>query len=118
MGVPVENILGMENAGFLCIMYNFNHERWMIIAYIIQAMRGVIEECFKWTNQRMAFGKPLISQPVIRQKLAKMVSELESVSAWFEALTYQMNKLSYDEQSAKLAGQMSLLKFRSTRVAE
>ena len=116
--VPVENILGMENAGFLCIMYNFNHERWMIIAYIIQAMRGVIEECFKWTNQRMAFGKPLINQPVIRQKLAKMVSELEAVSAWFEALTYQMNKLSYDEQSAKLAGQMSLLKFRATRVAE
>ena len=26
--VPVENLLGEENQGFKCIMYNFNHERW------------------------------------------------------------------------------------------
>jgi alkylation response protein AidB-like acyl-CoA dehydrogenase len=29
--VPVENLIGEENQGFKCIMYNFNHERWGII---------------------------------------------------------------------------------------
>lgn len=32
--VPVENLLGEENQGFKCIMYNFNHERW----YVFRAM--------------------------------------------------------------------------------
>jgi len=115
--VPVENLIGYEDAGFMHAMYNFNHERWMIIAYIIAGARGIVEECFKWANQRVAFGKPLIQQPVIRQKLANMVSKVESIYSWYEALTYQMTKLPYDQQSMKLAGTMSLLKFRATRVA-
>lgn len=39
-----------------------------------QAARLTVEECFKWANQRKVFGKRLIDQPVIRHKLAKMVS--------------------------------------------
>ena len=30
--VPAENLLGEENGGFKCIMLNFNHERWYIVA--------------------------------------------------------------------------------------
>merc|ERR1719181_1914000 len=115
--VPVENLIGEENGGFLCIMYNFNHERWMIICYVMGGIRGVIEECFKWASQRKVFGQPLIKQPLIRWKLARMVSELESTQAWLESLTYQMTKYSYEEQSMELAGDMSLLKFHTTRVA-
>ncbi|CAK9044377.1 Acyl-CoA dehydrogenase apdG (Aspyridones biosynthesis protein G) [Durusdinium trenchii] len=115
--VPAENLIGFENAGFLHAMYNFNHERWMIICYIVAGTRGVVDECFRWAAQRQAFGKPLIQQPVIRQKLAKMVSEVEAVTNWLENLTFQMTKLPYDMQSAKLAGTMSLLKYHSTRVA-
>ena len=33
--VPIENLLGEENGGFLCIMYNFNHERWHATARFI-----------------------------------------------------------------------------------
>jgi alkylation response protein AidB-like acyl-CoA dehydrogenase len=54
-------------------MYNFNHERWFIVAGIVAASRKVTEECFKWANQRKVFGKKLIEQPVIRNKLAQMV---------------------------------------------
>ena len=38
--VPVENLLGEENGGFMCVMYNFNHERWYIIVYILSACRN------------------------------------------------------------------------------
>lgn len=35
---------------------------------VIRASRLVTEECIKWSNQRLVFGKKLIEQPVIRQK--------------------------------------------------
>eukprot|EP00516_Mucochytrium_quahogii_P001769 CAMPEP_0203759814 /NCGR_PEP_ID=MMETSP0098-20131031/13055_1 /ASSEMBLY_ACC=CAM_ASM_000208 /TAXON_ID=96639 /ORGANISM=" , Strain NY0313808BC1" /LENGTH=517 /DNA_ID=CAMNT_0050653049 /DNA_START=166 /DNA_END=1719 /DNA_ORIENTATION=- len=116
--VPAKNLIGFENAGFLHAMYNFNHERWMIVCIINAGSRGMIGECFKWANQRQAFGKPLIQQPVVRQKLALMVAKMEALYGWFENQTYQMTLLPYDEQSAELAGHMSLLKFQATRVAQ
>ena len=66
--VPVENLLGKEHEGFQVILGNFNHERWMMCGAIIRQSRLVVEECLKWANQRLVFGKRLIDQPVIRQK--------------------------------------------------
>ena len=114
--VPVENLLGKENEGFKVIMYNFNHERWLIVCQSVRCSRLIVEECFKWAMQRKVFGKPLIAQPVIRNKLANMIAQVESVQAWLENITYQMTQMSYKEQSIKLAGSIALLKFMSTRV--
>ena len=36
-----------------CIMDNFNHERWMIVVGVNRGSRLLVEECFKWANQRM-----------------------------------------------------------------
>jgi alkylation response protein AidB-like acyl-CoA dehydrogenase len=66
--VPVENILGKENKGMQVILSNFNHERWMMASGVIRMSRLVTEECLKWSNQRVVFGKKLIEQPTIRQK--------------------------------------------------
>ncbi|KAI8064447.1 acyl-CoA dehydrogenase/oxidase [Gongronella butleri] len=115
--VPVENILGKEGAGFLVIMANFCKERWYICGAINAASRSVIEDCFKWANQRKVFGKRLIDQPVIRNKLASMISELEAVENWQENITYQMNHMSFFDAATKLLGPVALLKFRCTRVA-
>mmetsp|Transcript_29302 Transcript_29302/g.95496 ORF Transcript_29302/g.95496 Transcript_29302/m.95496 type:complete len:523 (-) Transcript_29302:1361-2929(-) len=116
--VPVSNLLGKENKGFQCIMRNFNHERWMIVVGAIRGSRLVLEECYKWANQRIVFGKPLISQPVIRNKLAHMTAQIESLQNWLENITYQMNQMNYQEQSLKLAGPIALLKLQCTRVGE
>lgn len=66
--VPVENLLGQENKGLQVILSNFNHERWTMVCGSIRASRMIVEECLKWSNQRLVFGKRLIDQPVIRQK--------------------------------------------------
>lgn len=66
--VPVENLLGKENKGLQVILSNFNHERWVMCCGVARGIRSIIEESFKWSHQRKVFGKPLISQPVIRQK--------------------------------------------------
>eukprot|EP00929_Paragymnodinium_shiwhaense_P084219 TRINITY_DN45014_c0_g1_i1.p1 TRINITY_DN45014_c0_g1~~TRINITY_DN45014_c0_g1_i1.p1 ORF type:complete len:529 (+),score=153.31 TRINITY_DN45014_c0_g1_i1:85-1671(+) len=121
--VPVENLMGLgnkgqEGQGFACIMYNFNHERWFIVAQFIASMRIVISDCFKWACQRMAFGKPLIEQPVLRQKLARMAGMLESVHCLLENVTFQMDTMPYAEQSVKLGGPIALLKYQSTRAGQ
>jgi alkylation response protein AidB-like acyl-CoA dehydrogenase len=115
--VPVENLLGKENEGFKCIMANFNHERWTIIIGVLRSVRLMVEECLKWAHQRIVFGRPLIAQPVIREKLGQMVAELESVYNWTENITYQMTKMNYAEQTRYLAGPIALCKFQATRVA-
>jgi len=115
--VPVENLLGKEGKGFQVIMANFNHERWAIVCGIVAAARHVLDETFKWTNQRVVFGKKLTSQPVVRNKLADMIAQIESVQNWLENITYQMVNMSYAEQTVKLAGPIALLKYQSTRVA-
>lgn len=115
--VPVNHLLGKEHNGFIVIMSNFNHERWAMACAVIRWMRTVVEECMKWTNQRMVFGKPLISQPVIRQKLAKMISLTEACQSWLETITYQMNNMDYPTQSKLLGGPIGLLKSYATRCA-
>jgi hypothetical protein len=42
----------------------------------------------------MVFGKPLNAQAVIRAKLGKMISRVESGQNWLESITYQMNNVS------------------------
>jgi alkylation response protein AidB-like acyl-CoA dehydrogenase len=119
--VPVENLMGLNNKGkegqgFACVMFNFNHERWFIVAQFLSYARFVLSDCFKWASTRKAFGKPLMEQPVLRNKLARMAGALESVHAMLESVTYQMNKMDYAEQQQKLGGPIALLKFQATRV--
>ncbi|KAG8843719.1 hypothetical protein FRC20_003762 [Serendipita sp. 405] len=116
--VPVENTLGPENAGLLVMLSNFNHERWVMTCASIRSQRLIVEECLKWANQREVFGKPLFSQAVIRHKLAAMIARVESAQAWLENITYQMTKMTYKQQSAKLAGQIAFIKMYATRTAQ
>jgi alkylation response protein AidB-like acyl-CoA dehydrogenase len=80
-------------------------------------MRTVVEECLKWSHQRIVFGKRLIDQPVIRQKLAKMIALVESHQSWLETITYQMCNMPYKQQSRYLGGPIGLLKMSTTRAA-
>ncbi|KDQ16195.1 hypothetical protein BOTBODRAFT_144637 [Botryobasidium botryosum FD-172 SS1] len=116
--VPVENVLGREDDGLRVILSNFNHERYGMSASSARSQRMIVEECLKWANQRKVFGKPLISQPVIRNKLAALIARVESVQSWLENIAYQMNNMSYEEQSLKLAGPIGLLKMECTRTAQ
>lgn len=86
--VPAENLLGEENKGIYVILSNFNHERWTMACATIRYMRLVVEESLKWAHQRLVFKKRLIDQPVIRQKLAKMIALCESHQSWLETITY------------------------------
>lgn len=66
--IPNENMIGPENDGLRVILANFNHERFMISCQTVRYARKAVEECLLWASQRSVSGKPLIAQPVIRQK--------------------------------------------------
>lgn len=113
--VPKENLIGRENSAFKMIMANFNHERWMIIHSWLGKMRQVVADCYRWSVQRIAFGKRLIDQPVIRYKLAEMSAAIEALESWNDSITYQMANMEYGKQASELAGPIALLKFHTTK---
>ena len=115
--VPVDNLFGKPGEGFKLMVQNFNHERWIILVQVQQSMRTIVDQCFKWLSQRKAFNKPLTEQPVLRFKLARMVAATESVHAWLEQATHQMNSMTFEEQNLKLGGHLALLKYETTRAA-
>lgn len=89
----------------------------MMACHVVRWCRLVVEECLKWSHQRIVFGKPLITQPVIRQQLARMIAQVEANQAWLESITHQMCNMTYAQQSQLLGGPIALLKFQSTRSA-
>jgi len=95
---PVANTLGKVGQGLQVILSNFNHERWMITCMSLSAQRTIVEECLKWVNQRVVFGKKLSAQAVVRAKLASMIARVEAGQNWLESVTYQMNHMSYEQQ--------------------
>ncbi|CAE7298129.1 apdG [Symbiodinium natans] len=115
--VPVSNLLGKENEGFKLIMYNFNHERWFICQVLLGQMRAALTDAFMWARQRKVFGKPLIEQPVIRNKLASSIAALESMQSYSEVLTYDMGKSKNGPVGDRLAGPIAMFKYQCTRTA-
>lgn len=115
--VPKRYLVGEDGLGIQIILSNFNHERWVMCCSTIRAARAVCEQMLLWANQRKAFGKPLTSQAVVRQKIASCIAQAEAAQNWLESCTYQMTKMTYKQQSLFLAGQIALLKSWSTRVS-
>lgn len=115
--VEADHLLGQEGKGLFIVLSNFNHERWGIIAGTARGARLITEECLMWAAQRHVFGKPLLSQPVIRLKLAEMIGKSEAMQNWLEMITHQMCHMEYREQAKHLAGPLAFLKMMSTKWA-
>lgn len=115
--VPAKYLIGQDGMGIPIVLSNFNHERWAMCCGVVGSLRAVNEVLLKWINQRKVYGRPLASQPVVRQKLAFLVAQSEASQAYLESITYQMNKMSYKEQSKYLAGPIAIMKAWMTRLS-
>jgi len=116
--VPKVHLIGEERQGFKYIVWNFNHERWTFLVMCIRFCRVCYEESFRYAVKRKTFGKPLLESPVIRAKLGTMIRQIEGADAWLHLLTYQMTRLSHEEQNQKLSGPIALLKCHITMLLE
>ncbi|HCR1574117.1 TPA: acyl-CoA dehydrogenase family protein [Pseudomonas aeruginosa] len=96
--VPAENLIGLENAGFACIMANFQSERLALAVMANMTAQLALEESLRWAREREAFGKPIGKFQVLRHRLAEMATQLEASREF----TYR--------QAAKMAAGKSVIK--------
>ena len=113
--VPVQNLIGEENTGFMQILLNFNHERFIISAGVVRSARNCYSESLKYALHRKTFGKRLVDHQIIRVKLAEMARLIEGLQDNLERITYQF-KMGVPD--IKLGGQCALLKVNASRAFE
>ena len=110
--VPVANRIGPENAGFMAIMLNFNHERIMLATQACASAQVCYDEALAYARERQTFGRPLIKSQVIKHKLAEMKMRIDAVHAQIELLAWRV------AQGATPVAELSLLKNLSTETFE
>ncbi|KAF9740780.1 hypothetical protein PMIN06_003174 [Paraphaeosphaeria minitans] len=108
--VPVENLIGTEGAGMRYVMTNFNHERLTIAIGATRQARVALAAATEYILKREAFGKPLVEQPVVRQRLARCGAMVESQWAWVEQFAYQMTQLPKEVADIELGGLTAMAK--------
>ena len=110
--VPVENLIGEENKGFLVIMTNFNGER-MAMASGMEAMARVcLEEAVAGAQERKTFGKRLADHQVIRHKIAQMKQKLNATQAYVRACYESI------ESGTPNPGDIAMLKVQASETVE
>jgi acyl-CoA dehydrogenase len=114
--VPLDNLLGDENQGMRYIMTNFNHERLAVATGATRQARVALSTAFEYVLKREAFGRPLVDQPVVRHRLAKVGALLESLTAWVEQFAYMMTRLPHQQADVLLGGPTALLKAQAGMV--
>ena len=86
--VPKKNLVGEKNRGFYYIMTALDFERM----FPVGAIRRLFEEVVNYTRETKRDGKPLSQDPIIRQKLAEMATELEITYLLYYELGYILDK--------------------------
>lgn len=75
--VPVENLLGQENMGFIYLMQRLPQERLTIAVSAIAAAEAALEITIRYCQERTAFGRSIGKFQNTRFTLAEMKTEIE-----------------------------------------
>jgi alkylation response protein AidB-like acyl-CoA dehydrogenase len=99
-------------------MFNFNHERMAGIIHGVRFSRECLREALMHARQREIYGKKLIDNQVIRQKLANMGRRIEGAQNWLYDITFQLKTMPKEDQLLRLGGPTALLKAHVTKLFE
>lgn len=110
--VPVENLIGPENSGFIAIMSNFEMERLSLCVMANMTSELALEESLNYVKTRQAFGRPIGKFQVIRHKLADMATQLEASKAFTYRLAAKM------EQGQSVLKEIGMAKNFATTVSD
>ena len=113
--VPLDHLIGAENAGFAMIMRNFNGERLLMAAGAAAFAQVCHDEALAWARQRQTFGVPLVEHQVTRHKLMDMRMRLASTRAWLHALVARQEA---GDTGAEWVGELCLLKNHATQTMQ
>ena len=110
--VPVDNLIGQENKGFIGIMLNFNQERLGMAAGAYGYAKVCLDEAIAYARERHTFGKPLIANQVVRHRLVDMAMRINAVKSTLELLAYRVG------QGEKPVAEICMLKNLATSAME
>jgi acyl-CoA dehydrogenase len=110
--VPVDNLIGVENKGFIGIMLNFNQERLGMSAGAWGYAKVCLDEALAYARERHTFGKPLIANQVMRHRLVDMAMRINAVKSTLELLAYRVG------QGEKPVAEICMLKNLATSTLE
>lgn len=76
--IPKRNLLGVENAGFLYIMQNFQGERLVAAIMAVAGMELSLRDAITYATERQAFGRPVAKFQVWKHKFAEHIANIEA----------------------------------------
>lgn len=114
MRVPVENRIGDEGKGFYYQMEQFQMERLVGAIGCVAGAEKAVRETIRYTQDRIAFGKPLIANQWIQFKLGELLTEIESAR---QLNYYCAGLMQHDPASKEVTRIASMCKLKAGRLA-
>lgn len=108
--VPKANVIGEPHFGFYYQMNNFQEERLIGAVTGVYAAEWAYNKALAYTQERIAFGRPIAKHQVVRHKLAQMKTRLEAC----RALCYQ----AIDDFLEKGSGAIEIISMAKAFVGE
>ena len=110
--VPVENLLGVENTGFLIAIQTLDIARPCMGASAVGVARSAFEVALSYARERKQYGRPIIENQGISFMLADMATEIEAA----RLLTWKASWLIDQGMDSTMAS--SMCKIFATEMAE
>lgn len=114
MRVPVENRIGDEGKGFYYQMEQFQMERLVGAIGCVAGAEKAVRETIRYTQDRIAFGNPLIANQWIQFKLGELLTEIESAR---QLNYYCAGLVQHDPASKEVTRIASMCKLKAGRLA-
>ena len=89
--VPVTNLIGEENHGFVHLMDNLPQERLSIAVGAVAAAEHIVEMTVDYCKTRTAFGRPIGSFQNSRFTLAEFATEVEIARTYLDRSILELN---------------------------
>ena len=110
--VPQENLIGKEGLGFIQAMRLFDRSRPGIGAQAVGIAQGALEAAVDYAQQRVQFGHPIITLPVVQDMLAEMAIQTEAA----RALVYAAARMG-DSDAKRITEESAMAKVFASDVA-
>ena len=109
--VPKGNTIGPEGMGFILQMQQFQRERLVGAITTYSSLERTVRDTIAYTQQRCAFGQPLIDNQAIHFRMAELLTEIEMLKQFCYAAVEKMvdgEDITREASMAKLkAGRLS-----------
>lgn len=84
--VPVANLVGPEDGGFLQIMQQFAAERLSLAVQAYATAQRCLDLTIRYARERETFGRPIATRQVVRHKLAEMARQTDVARTYTRAV--------------------------------